>query len=136
MNSQNLYPFLNNNKQNISLKLYDPYEGYIRGNMFSDIYSNYKINTPFYINPLNDQANLLTYIDMYSFAAHDLNLYLDIFPDNKEVIDLYNQYKQESNRLTKEYENKYGPLSLNSEFLNKYPWQWINTPWPWDFERS
>ena len=31
-----------------------------------------------------------------------------------------------------EYENKYGPLVLDSNSLNTYPWAWDDKPWPWE----
>ena len=34
--------------------------------------------------------------------------------------------------LTKEYESKYGPITLDSDSLNSYPWSWNDMPWPWD----
>lgn len=127
---------LNYNKctynQNNPGNLYDSYAGFIRGNMFPDLYNTYKLSKPFDIQPMNEQAELLTYIDALSFAMIDLNLYLDNFPENKQMIDLFNQYKAEENKMMKEYENKYGPLFANGESSNAYPWAWNKCPWPWE----
>ena len=51
-------------------KLYDIYNGFIRGNMYPDLYNEYKINRPYDIRPMNDQAELLTKVDAYCFACH------------------------------------------------------------------
>ena len=32
----------------------------------------------------------------------------------------------------KQYESKFGPLVLDSDSLNNYPWAWNDRPWPWD----
>ena len=32
----------------------------------------------------------------------------------------------------KDYESKYGPITLDSDSLNSYPWSWNDMPWPWD----
>ena len=48
------------------------------------------------------------------------------------MIDLFNQYKNEANKMKTEYESKYGPLLLNSESTNTYPWAWNKCPWPWE----
>lgn len=112
-------------------KIYDPYNGFIRGNMFSDLYNAYKISNPYEIRPMNEQAELLTYIDALGFATIDLNLYLDIHPDDKNALSLFNQYRTQLNEYTKNYENKYGPLLLRSNALESYPWAWDNNPWPW-----
>ena len=119
----------NNQKEN---NLYDPYNGLIRGNLFKNLYDPYKNKEPYEIKPVNEQARMLTNIDSLGFAMIDLNLYLDVFPNDREKITLYNQYRKEKENLLKEYENKYGPITINSDSLNTYPWAWDNMPWPWD----
>lgn len=120
------------NQQNNIDNLYGPYQGFIRGNMFEKLYDPYKLKTPYDIRPMNEQAELLTSIDSLSFACIDLNLYLDIYPNDKNIIDLFNQYRIQKKELMEEYENKFGPLLLNSDSLNSYPWAWDNKPWPWE----
>lgn len=115
-----------------SKSLYDPYQGFIRGNMFSNLFDPYKIREPYDIKPMNEQAELLTYIDSLSFACIDLNLYLDVNPNDRGAIDLFNQYRIQKNDLLLEYQNKFGPLLLNSDSLNTYPWAWDDRPWPWE----
>ena len=125
--NQPLYNQSSNNK-----KILDPYNGFVRGNMFSDLYNGYKLNKPLDITPLNEQADMLTYIDSLCFALIDLNLYLDLYPNDSKIIELFNSYRMEKAEITKEYESKYGPLTLNSDSLNKAPWAWDNMPWPWE----
>ena len=110
--------------------LYDVYSGFIRGNMFPDIYNEFKINKPFEVEPINEQAEMLTYLDAYCFAAHDLNLFLDNHPDNREMIELFKEYTKKAQELTREYESKYGPLFVDAS--TTYPWAWNNSPWPWE----
>ena len=112
--------------------LYDPYNGFIRGNMFKNLYDPYKSSEPYEIKPMNPQAELLTNIDALSFAIVDLGLLLDVNPNNQEMIKLFNQYREQKENLMKEYESKYGPITLDSDSLNSYPWSWNNMPWPWD----
>lgn len=125
--NNDIYPNNNTNTQ-----LYNPYQGYIRGNLFENLYNQYKIKEPYDIKPMNEQAELLTYINSLAFACIDLNLYLDVNPNDRNIIDLYNNYKKEKKDLMEEYQNKYGPLLLNSDSLNNYPWAWNNKPWPWE----
>lgn len=124
-------------KQNITQSnknqsLYDPYNGFIRGNLFKNLYDPYKLKVPYDIKPMNEQAELLTYINALGFSMIDLNLYLDIYPNDRNIIDLFNQYRKEKENLINEYESKYGPITLNSDSLNSYPWSWDDMPWPWD----
>lgn len=111
---------------------FDAYNGFIRGNMFPELYNSYKIKNPYEITPMNEQAELLTYVDALTFAMIDLDLYLDIYPDDKEALGLFNQYRVQCDEYKKQYENKYGPLLLSSNALNTYPWAWNKSPWPWE----
>ena len=121
-----------NSSSKQDLDLYDPYEGFIRGNMYKNLYDPYKINSPYEIKPMNEQAEMLTYIDALCFACIDLSLYLDIFPNNKDAINLFNKYNGQKNSLMNKYQEKFGPLTLDSDALNAYPWAWNERPWPWD----
>ena len=126
----NLRNYQNNNYQNDNL--FNPYEGLIRGNLFKNIYDPYKNEKPYTIKPMNDQAKMLTDIDSLEFALIDLNLYLDVYPDDKNAIELFNKYRNEHNQLLYTYQNESGPILLNSDSLNNMPWMWDNRPWPWE----
>lgn len=139
MYNNDYYNYVNNNYNQPTYesneqkkKIFEPYNGFIRGNMFPDLYNDYKLSKPIEITPLNEQADMLTYIDALTFAMIDINLYLDVYPNDKTMIDLYNKYRIENDNIMKEYEKKYGPITTNSEALRKSPWQWDNMPWPWE----
>lgn len=143
MSNNKMYDNMNNDiyakayEQNVpnsekNQNLYDPYNGFIRGNLFKNLYDPYKLKVPYDIKPMNEQAELLTYIDALGFSMVDLNLYLDIYPNDRNAINLFNQYRKEKESLMNEYESKYGPITLNSDSLNSYPWAWDDMPWPWD----
>ena len=110
--------------------LFEPYQGFIRGNMFKNLYDEY--GKVYDIQPLNEHAELLTYLDMLDFAMIDIGLYLDVFPNDNNMIAIYNNIKEEKNKVMYKYEEKYGPITLNSDELNKSPWCWDKTPWPWE----
>ena len=110
--------------------LFEPYQGFIRGNMFKNLYDGY--GKVYDIQPLNEHAELLTYLDMLDFAMIDIGLYLDVFPNDNNMISIYNNIKDEKNNVMYKYEEKYGPITLNSDELNKSPWCWDKTPWPWE----
>ena len=137
-NRLDTYNYVNNNYNQPmytedvnSKKVYDPYQGFIRGNMFPTLYNGYGIKN-LDINPTNEQARMLTTLSALEFAAHDINLYLDLHPEDKDMIELYNQYRIESNELRDKYENAYGPILASSNTTNQIPWNWKNSPWPWE----
>lgn len=114
-------------------KFTKPQEGFMKGNIQKGTYIPYKNMT--YIKPIitNEKEAMLCKIQEIDFMAHDLNLYLDINPNDAEAIKLYNEYITESKKLTKEYERCYGPINLtSSKTLNMTPWAWIKEPWPWN----
>lgn len=124
----------NYNQKDIKPKdLYDPYQGFIRGNLFPDLYNTYQNYQAYNIEPMNEQARLLTYVDSLEFASHDLNLYLDTHPNDREMIQLFQNYQEEAKKAVGEYESKYGPLYVSSNTLNKTPWAWNDLPWPWEY---
>lgn len=133
------YNYVNNNYNQPTFtenadasKLYDPYQGFIRGNMFPNIYNGYKTNGPIALNPKNEREEMLMYLDSLAFAAHDINLYLDIYPKDKDMIAAFANYRKEANQVVDQYQRMYGPLLVNSEANTVYPWAWDNRPWPWE----
>lgn len=111
-------------------ELFDPYQGFVRGNMFQKSYDNY--GKVYDVKPMNEQAELLTYIDVYDFAMLDLSLYLDIYPNDSNMIAIYNNIKNEKDNVVRKYEESYGPLTLDGGCLGGTPWNWTVYPWPWE----
>ena len=108
------------------------YEGYSKGNAFKnlyDSYKNYKIKRP---TPKNEEEDLLLKLNAASFYAHEINLLLDVYPDNKEMLAKFNEYRNITNSLINEYESKYGAINIKSNALNKSPWNWEQTNFPWE----
>ena len=131
MNNYKYYDYLYRNNIN-NQNLFNPKEGFIKGNMFSNLYSGYKNYIPKELVVRTEQERMLYEIDSISFAAHDLNLYLDIHPEDKSMVTLFNDYRKKVEELTKTYESMYGPLSVNSNEMEDKTFSWVNTPWPWE----
>lgn len=117
----------------VSQDLAQPYEGFIRGNLYNNLYQQYKNYRPAKLVPNNEQAELLLNVDQTSFAAHEIKLYLDIHPDDKDMINLYNQYQKLASDAIKAYEKKYGPILADSPSgTNTFSWEAY--AWPWEME--
>jgi spore coat protein JB len=65
------------------------------------------------------------------FALVDLNLYLDTHPADMQAVQQYNQLTQRRQQICAAFELKYGPLMHFGHSYTRFPWQWIETPWPW-----
>ena len=73
--------------ENELYSIVDPKEAFNRGNLYDYYFWPYKYVAN--IKPNNERDALMTNIQIYSFAAHELNLYLDNFPNNTEAVDNY-----------------------------------------------
>ena len=65
------------------------------------------------------------------FALVELSLFLDTHPMDLQAVQQLNQLSQKRRQLADEFEMKYGPLMQFGHSYSRYPWQWIETPWPW-----
>lgn len=131
--------FLQRNNQNNTINnmqdknLAQPYEGYIRGNLYNNLYNQYKNYQPAKLVPRNEQAELLLNVNQTTFAAHEIKLYLDIHPEDTSMIKLYNDYQKMASEAIKNYEKKYGPILADSPSeVNTFSWEAY--AWPWEME--
>ncbi len=118
-----------NGNQN-NLNLFNPYEGYLKGNAFQNEYQSYKNYRVAKLNINSEKDEMLTKIGEDSFMMHDLNLYLDVNPNNQEALQKFGEYRNKLNEEIIQYERKYGPLTIKSDVSNNNNFNWINN-WPW-----
>ena len=110
--------------------LVDPQEGFQRGNMWRNEYVPYRGMTYEKLNHTIERESLLFKIMEMDFAVNDLNLYLDLHPEDNMIYEKFKAYTKECIRLKDEYARTYGPLTL--EQTNKNSYEWMKNPWPWD----
>ena len=119
---------INMNNTNLA----DPKEAFLRGNLFNNLYEPYKNYKYKILNPTNKKEELLFNILMYKFALKELNLYLDNYPTNNQILNLYKKYLIEEKKLCDQYEKTFGPLTTDSLNNDNNSWKWIKSPWPWE----
>ena len=112
--------------------LADPKTAFLRGNLFNNLYDQYKNYKYGMLNPSNKREELLYNLLMHKFVLTELNLYLDNYPNNMKMINLYNEYLSEEKKLCEEYEKSYGPLTTDSRFIGDNNFKWVKSPWPWE----
>ena len=123
-----------NNNQSQEKNILDTEEGFKRGNMFKNLYDEYKNYKPRKLIANSEREDMLMQIQEYTFATIDLGLYLDTNPNDKKVLFLFNEYLKNKKNLVNMYEEKYGPLTLDSNDQNNN-WLWDNSPWPWEVQK-
>lgn len=112
-------------------KLYDPLTGLVYGNMFKKEYRGYKDYQPGISKPKTEKEQLMLDLMMYSNAAHDIALKLDVTPNDAYLLKEFSMYNSKYAEIKKICEDKYGPLqksdagSVNGEFN----WIKVNSPW-------
>lgn len=126
INMQNMQGNMQNNA------LFGPYEGFIRGNLFRNAYEPYKNYQPDRLTPRSEQEEALLNLNQMQFAMHELNLYLDNFPNDRDMMNQFVMFRNTYNRLLADYENRYGAITINSPSLNNVPFGWVEQNWPWD----
>ena len=114
------------------MSLYSPREAYVRGNLFPELYDSYKNYRPVMLKANDEKSKMLLELGEISFASHELNLYLDIHPNDKSMIELFNNYRRKTNQIMDEYEKRFGPISINSNALNVTPFVWEEEAWPFE----
>ena len=128
------YRNMNNSmyQSNNMSSLFPPEEGYNKGNLFASLYDQYKNYRPAILKASNERERLLLDLSRMAFAAHELNLYLDLNPTDISMLTLFNDYRMRTNELMKEYESKYGPLTVSSDNVGQNNFMWVKDTWPWE----
>lgn len=84
-------------------------------------------------NPVLDEQyySLLRQLQEIDFVLVELTLYLDTHPEDAQALNQFNSFALKRQEVAVEYEKKYGPLLQYGLSYSKYPWQWAESPWPW-----
>ena len=118
------------NKEMREDKFLSAEEGFLRGNLMKDEYVPYKNLTYFKLKPETERESLLLKLMMYAFAIVDLNLYLDLHPEDTNAYALFRKYVKERCDVEEMFTEKYGPITVTETKGNSF--HWIQNPWPWD----
>lgn len=121
-----------NNMNNNSLSLYTPTEGYNKGNLFSNLYDDYKNYKPVNLEGKDNKTKLWLDMNRVLFALHEINLYLDVNPNNQSMVQLFSDYSRKANELMMEYEKNYGPLTTINESNLNSSFNWVEEKFPWE----
>lgn len=75
--------------------------------------------------------DLMEQLQAVDFVLVELNLYLDTHNGDIEAINQFNHYVKERKKLRKAVESIYGPLMHFGHSYSGQPWNWDDSPWPW-----
>lgn len=74
---------------------------------------------------------MLEEMQAIDFSIVELNLYLDTHPNDFDAIKQFNDLSEKSMKLKIQFEEKFGPLMNFGRSYSNYPFNWVDTPWPW-----
>ena len=83
---------------------------------------------------MNEEQALRRRIGAVKFACWELHLFLDTHPNNCDAARKLEEYRRQLDTLTKEFEDKFGPIGETPQ--NTSRWAWISDPWPWEKEAN
>lgn len=136
MNTMTVFPntfMMPNNNISDNSNITDSQTGFKRGNLFNNLYSEYKNYKPNDLKANSEREDLIMQIDEQRFAIIEMNLYLDIYPNDKNALNKFNSYLRKEKELINLYESKYGPMTISSP-VQTDNWLWNNSPWPWEVQ--
>lgn len=119
-----------NNYFNVPSDDLTPSDGLVLGNMFLDEYVPYKNYKPYRPKVHNEEEAALLKIRELCFAVDDLNLKLDLEPNNRKLYDYFKMYNEKLRKLISDYEDRYQVLTINDDLKGRYTW--YTGKWPWE----
>ena len=81
-------------------------------------------NNPYAGTPLGELMAI-------SFAAHELTLYLDTHPRDREAFAMQKKMLRLKKEAHMRYTKLYGPISTD-DLLEADTFTWVHGPWPWE----
>lgn len=131
------YNLANENNMKMPTNISDvltPKQGLNLGNMFASEYDRYKDYRPRELKATNAKEKALLEIRELAFAVNDLNLKLDVDPNNLEYFSLFKEYARELDEKVRNYSNNYDVLEVCLDLKNNYTW--YKNPWPWEVDKN
>ncbi|MEL7650094.1 MAG: spore coat protein CotJB [Sedimentibacter sp.] len=84
---------------------------------------------------MNDMMELKKEITAVHMMLEDLQLYLNTHPADQGAIAKRNAFAKQLKILKDEYNKRYGMINQDDS-LSQSPWQWIEEPWPWEYDAN
>ena len=79
-------------------------------------------------------SGLMNRLRKVEFALVDIGLYLDAYPHCIAAMEYYKKLLAEHKMICEKLEKSGYPVNVASDFGDS--WNWINSPWPWEYEAN
>ncbi len=107
---------------------YEARKGLIRGTLYPGL------DLPFMgmVNQKEKPVTPLSELQVLGFAIQELALYLDTHREDREALQVYQDYQKMYTHCCTEYLKVYGPMNHTQE-TSSGQYEWLNDPWPWEY---
>ena len=85
---------------------------------------------------MENRESMIEKISILDFMLLDLGLYLNVNPKDSKALELYSLISIDLEKIKKEFENNYEPLSSRNSKNIDDNWKWIDNPWPWELNND
>ncbi len=85
--------------------------------------------------PGNTGKNRMRRLQIIDFSLQELTLYLDMYPECRRALDKYQALRAEREQIVAALQADGVPIVANGN-LNRERWDWIDSPWPWEYDFS
>lgn len=116
--------------------LFTPNEAFLKGTIFKNIYEPYKNYQSGVIEVKNEQEKLMTAVQMYDVALNDIDLYLVVYPNDLDALQIRREYYEKYSRAKDEYLSKYPSFTLDYNFSTIKPFSFSLDSFPWNRKES
>ena len=110
---------------------YEAQKGLVRGTLFPGL------DLPFMgmVNLHELPVTPLSQLQALSFAVQELALYLDTHREDREALELYQQYQQRYADCMAQNKVVLSPMNHQMP-TNGDSYEWLDDPWPWEFSAN
>ena len=118
-----------------NVDVFSSYDGFINGTLFKPLYEPYKNYVPERITGKNEKEKAILSVMMYYAGLHDLTLYLDVHPEDKDALRLREEYFDKYQVSKKEYEKIGSPYTWDANFPVNKGFTYAMTPFQWEVRK-
>lgn len=108
--------------------IYNKDEALVKGNLYKDLYVPYKNYKEDKVKVYNEQDKDMLALQELCFVINDLNLYLDLHPEDNNSFKIFKDTVKSYKEKKKEYVKKCGPIDLLDK-MDDYEWTLSLFPW-------
>lgn len=108
--------------------IYNKDEALVKGNLYKDLYVPYRNYKEEKVKVYNEQDKDMLALQELCFVINDLNLYLDLHPEDNNSFKIFKDTVKSYKEKKKEYVKKWGPIDLLDK-MDDFEWTLSLFPW-------